>query len=218
MTFVADIYLASPSGKTAGLFLLNHNRRDAVNHSINRENMNKNDYFSIHPRELLKNWANRLGIFRYVRAQKPQDTLDQQGDELQCKFSYSSEKELLEFFSTIGVKPLIYEDEPKKPTIVRRDGRQVIDSNGCPFIIPGTQWIQQPGFLYVQGIPTNIWCEENYIKISGKAHSDWKISEIDVLNAEKLEAILLKSQLALIDPPVDNDHCLCPKYYPDLFS
>lgn len=34
--------------------------------------------------------------------------------------------------------------------------------------------------------------------------------------ARELEALLVADQV--IDPPLDDEHCLCPRYYPELFT
>ena len=40
----------------------------------------------------------------------------------------------------------------------------------------------------------------------------------DFENAKFIEAFLTQCSQVIIDPPLDSDYCICPKYYPDLWK
>jgi hypothetical protein len=179
--------------------------------------MDRSYYFSVHSSEVLKSWANRLKFFRYIRAQKSQTTLYQEADGLECRFSYNGVEELLEFFKCIGITPIVYGAEENQSELKEGEVNPPIKYHKFKDMIPGTKWIRQPMAVNLQGVPAHIWCEKDYIIVNGKAHNDWTISEADISNAEKMEAVFISCELNVIDPPVDNDACFSPKYFPEYF-
>ena len=46
----------------------------------------------------------------------------------------------------------------------------------------------------------------------------YQVALSDVAAAEVVERALQGAPLSLIEPPVDNRNCICPKYYPDYFG
>ncbi len=59
------------------------------------------------------------------------------------------------------------------------------------------------------------WCEVHKIKLS--ISSGYRVNESDVTDAEVVERVLQPVPLPLIDPPVNDEHCICPKFYPEYF-
>lgn len=155
----------------------------------------------------LRVWAKRLEIFRYVTSSGGLG--DDNGDKLICLLRFKSVYELESFFKCIGFEPHVFLEPPSELKI---DGANV------PDIIPGTKWIQQPGHIEINGVRAYIWCTSNEITISPFEDSPtWTITEVSVRSADVIEKLLKQSSLEIIDPPVDSEYCLCPKYYPSYF-
>ena len=53
-----------------------------------------------------------------------------------------------------------------------------------------------------------------YLTLGGQ----WEVAEADVAAAEIVEKRLEGAPLSLVEPPLDDEHCVCPKYYPDWFD
>jgi hypothetical protein len=94
-------------------------------------------------------------------------------------------------------------------------------SRECVCFLPTTdkktEWIEQPEHCQVMGIPVFAWCEKGKIRLSVSGGS-YEITGEHVANAESLEKVLLNAPLKVLDPPIDNKNCFCPKYYPGYFG
>jgi hypothetical protein len=167
--------------------------------------------FEQHSRETLRSWARKLTIFRYVRAYGGHAN---DGDSLNVAFQYESEAQLLGFFRAVDLVPVIYPALPPQP----EPGKPypADEFAAFPSIIPGTRWVKQPGHCILFGVRAFVWCERDRITVS--VDSAYDVTEEDVENAVRLEPHLKGLPLERIEPPVDNKHCVCPKYHPELFA
>ncbi|WP_230674500.1 hypothetical protein [Burkholderia glumae] len=86
-----------------------------------------------------------------------------------------------------------------------------------PSLVPGTEWIRQPGRCLIAGKPVFVWCGRNVATIS-IAGAPYTVTEADVQAAQAVEAVLASAWLERVDPPVDTKHYICPKYYPEYFE
>lgn len=156
--------------------------------------------FRSHSESTLRDWAQRLSLFRFFRAFGGHAN---DADALEVVFRYQSLEELLQFFAWIEV-PLVHLDSP-----VGTDAKHLS-------IIPNTAWITQPGRCVIRGHDVFVWCNANQIKMS--LGGNYVVTESDVVAAEALEQLLKHSPLECIDPPFDSTNYICPKYYPEYFA
>ena len=167
--------------------------------------------FENHPESLLRAWALKLRLFRFCRAYGGHAN---DSDSLDVVFPYGREEELLAFCASLGIDLVRYSGRPPQPEPGVSYRGDVYDK--FPSLIPNTQWIRQPGHCLVAGQKAFIWCDRSEIRISlGFSHA---VTDEDVSSAQEIEAILERSPLRPRDPPTDNEHCICPKYYPSYFG
>lgn len=167
--------------------------------------------FESHSEETYKKWAKRLHLFRFFRAYGGHAN---DGDSLDVVYAYRTHSELTGFFNDLGIVLRKYDKKPAQP--VRGKRYRGDEFQQFPDLIPDTHWLEQPGHCHVAGVKTFIWCANSQIKIS--IHSGYMVSVSDFENAEKLEMVLKKVGLEVVDPPSDSKHYICPKYYPSYFS
>jgi hypothetical protein len=167
--------------------------------------------FESHPESILRAWANRLRLFRFFRAYGGHAN---DGDSLDVAYRYQGVDELRMFFSYLGINLVTYDEQPPQPKAgVSYRGEEF---GRFPSLIPATEWIQQPGHCLIAGQRAFVWCERGTIKIS--VGEQYRVTESHVQAAEAIEQLLLAISLERVDPPVDNEHYICPKYYPAYFG
>jgi hypothetical protein len=153
--------------------------------------------FRSHSERTIRSWARRLHFFRFFRAYGGHAN---DGDALVVAYRYGNSAELLAFFQFLGVELVQHTKAPR----------------GLTSFIPGTDRIEQPGHCSVVGQAAFVWCQEGGIKISLSQLYD--VTEAEVCAAEVIERFLQSAPLPRIEPPVDSENCICPKYYPDYFG
>ncbi len=170
------------------------------------------DYlFRAHPEAQLRAWARKLHMFRFCRAYGGHAN---DGDTLQVTFPYAGSEELIRFCSSLGIDLVHYAERPPQP----EPGVYYLSDAFArfPSLIPNSRWLGQPGFCQIAGQKVFVWCDLDAIRIS--IASDYIVTEADVLSAQLVEGVLARAPLQHRDPPVDNEHCICPKYYPAFFT
>lgn len=164
-----------------------------------------------HPEETLRDWAQRLFLFRFFRAFGGHAN---DGDALTVAYSYRDAGQLEEALTGLGIELHRYKEKPPQAQIgVSYRGDDFLK---FPSIIPGTTWIAQPGQCVIAGVKVFIWCEADRVRISVGDRYD--VTEADVRNAEVVERALKSIPLERVDPPLDSNHYICPTYYPEYFS
>jgi hypothetical protein len=159
----------------------------------------------------IRNWARRLHVFRFVRAY---GGMNNEGDSLVAMFKYRNTNELLEFFKFAGIKPVQHTTMPPQPVLGRPYSPD--EMSKFPSLISGTEWIEQPGHCQIAGQMVFVFCENGRIKVA--VSDGYDVTEAAVVRAEIIEKLLKDAPLPRIEPPVDDKHCVCPKYYPEYFS
>lgn len=167
--------------------------------------------FESHSEDTYKYWAKKLKLFRFFRANGGHAN---DGDSLDVVYAYNSLEEMTNFFEDLGIKLKTYHEKPDQP--VPGKGYRGDIFAQFPSLIPNTQWIEQPKHCVIDGVKVLIWCYNNQIKIS--IGTDYRVSVTDFENAEKVERVLSKVDLEVIDPPRDSKHYISPKHYPSYFS
>ena len=167
--------------------------------------------FESHPEATLRQWARRLKKFRFFRAYGGHAN---DGDSLDVSYAYQDASDLQRFFAHLGVKLVVHDRQPPQPESGISYPGDVYAA--FPSLVPGTRWIEQPKYCLVAGQRVFAWCDASTIKLSiGK---DYQVAPSDVAAAEAVEQVIQDAPLPLIEPPVDNRNCICPKFYPEYFS
>ncbi len=167
--------------------------------------------FQNHPESTLRAWAKRLHLFRFCRAYGGHAN---DGDSLDVAYRYEDFEQVSSFLDALGIKLVVHADRPPQP----EPGKSYRGDVFAQFasLIPGTQWIEQPMDCQIAGQKVFAWCGRDQIKLS--VRSDYEVTEADVEAAATVEQALLQTSLEREDPPTDNKHCICPKYYPEYFA
>ncbi|MEO8610409.1 MAG: hypothetical protein ABI690_21110 [Chloroflexota bacterium] len=156
--------------------------------------------FRNHTEATVRDWARRLQLFRFFRAY---GEMNNDSDELIVVFQYQSIDELLAFLKFVGINPVQHTPE-------------LASGKTLNPLINDTSWIEQPGKCQIAGQTVFIWCMYGRIRIS--ISEGWEVNEAEVVRAESVEKVLQDAPLPRIEPPVDDKHCLCPKYYREYFE
>ncbi len=166
--------------------------------------------YESHPEAQLRAWAKRLALFRFFRAYGGHAG---DGDALVVVYRYASTDDLEALMASLGIVLQRYaEPPPQAERGVTYTGAQMAR---FPPLIPDSTWLRQPGHTRIGGRPAVVWCSRDTVTIS--VASGYDVTEDDVRNAEAIEAVLAKVTHERIDPPQDNAHYICPKFYPEFF-
>lgn len=167
--------------------------------------------FERHSEDTLRAWAKRLHAFRFFRAFGGHVN---DSDSLDVAYAYRDVDDLHRFFAHVGLSLRTFAEPPPQPEPgVAYAGPAFA---GFPALIPGTRWIEQPRHRRIAGHDAFAWCEAERIVIS--VGTQGEVSEAHVEAAEAIETVLVDAPLVRIDPPVDTEHYVCPKYYPAWFA
>jgi hypothetical protein len=167
--------------------------------------------FESHPEPQLRDWAQRLRLFRFCRAYGGHAN---DGDSLDVVFPYEAIEELQQFFLALGIGLVEYDQQPAQPEVGRAYRGDVFQQYVS--LIPHTRWIKQPGHCKIAGHDVFAWCDGKEIRISIGAN--YSVTEENVSAAQAVEEALVAAPLRPKDPPRDTQHCICPKYYPAYFE
>ncbi|ACR28551.1 hypothetical protein ACVCIC_22190 [Burkholderia glumae] len=168
--------------------------------------------FESHPEATLRDWAKRLTLFRFFRAYGGHAN---DGDSLDLAYRYETAQDLEKFLLSLGIVPVKYSEKPPQPEFgIAYKADEFVK---FPSLVPGTEWIRQPGRCLIAGKPVFVWCGRNVATIS-IAGAPYTVTEADVQAAQAVEAVLASAWLERVDPPVDTKHYICPKYYPEYFE
>jgi len=130
--------------------------------------------FRTHSESVLSDWARRLKVFRFCRANGGHAN---DGDALVAMYRYESEEQLAQFLARIGLE---ISDRVEVDQLVH-----VSTFDGLLRLL---------------------------------ISSEYEVTEENVREAERIEQLLAGATLPLVEPPIDNMRCVCPKYYPRLFD
>lgn len=166
--------------------------------------------FEEHAEMQLRAWARRLRVFRFVRAAGGHAN---DGDRLLAAFGYPSLQTLEHAFASLGIAPVRHRVVPPQPEVGRAYAGDVFAAFAS--LIPGSL-IEQPGWQQMHGGPVFVWCGADEIRFS--VADGYGVTDANVAHAARIEPALMALGLEPIDPPVDNKHCISPRYYPDYFD
>src|SRR5690348_14115408 len=154
--------------------------------------------FEEHPEAELREWAQRLGKFRFCRAfGGPAGD----GDTLRLHLRTESVEDALGIVASLGAEP---RENPVNPDMVRSE------------VAPG---IAQPGWSTIGETTLFVWINPESLEFSIQDIDDiWSVTDQAVEAAERIEPRFDPFQDRVIDPPVNTWHCIAPKTHPELFE
>lgn len=163
-------------------------------------------FYETHPRLELKEWARRLHIFRFCRA-----NADQTGDRdrLMAALRITSLEELEQTCAKLGI------------TLEQLPETDEASAAADGFRIPSYIHLRQPGHLKLFGLPAHVWVRRERLVITiSDADKPFDVTPRTIKAVEKIEAKLKELGLVgqIVDPPLNDKHCLAPKFYPEYFS
>ena len=167
-----------------------------------------------HSRSVIAEWALSLRFFRYCRAHGGHAN---DGDRLLIALGVGDRADLERKFEGLGIPlKVLPEDEPTPVP-----GRSYRGDEYAKFRPRIKQYpeIQQPGHVRLSGVAAHAWVERDRLAISIANEADpYEVTEAAVSGAGRVELLIAQLAEAVIDPPEDTRHCICPKYYPELWA
>lgn len=170
--------------------------------------------YARHTRAELAQWAIQLSYFRYCRAYGGHSG---EADNLLAAFSFQDLNDLEALFKTLGI-PLtrLPKDEPKPVFGVKYAGSDYLKFRTGISAYPD---IMQPGFVKVGQTPCQVLVSQKQLDILVvNEPNPYEVTPLTVAWALSAETLLAKVAEKIIDPPKDSHHCVCPKYYPELWQ
>lgn len=163
--------------------------------------------------EFLRAWVNKLKYFRFVR--NSGGGFDSVPDKLLVAIKFDDEKSLRSLFESLGISYRVYDEKPPQPKLGEK-----YKFGDYPYLIQGTEWIEQPSHQKINGIPVFIWASNGQLEItiSGPLENKFDMRLTEFENAKELEMLIQRYENLIVDPPRDNKLCICPKYYPEFWT
>ena len=104
------------------------------------------------------------------------------------------------------------------------DGDQLLVALRCTD--PSTIWTALggartgSGAVEIRGVSVGViqLGDRLLLSLSGASGDPFRVTEADVRRAEALEQSMDALQSLVIEPPIDERHCVAPKFYPELWS
>ncbi|WP_405590190.1 hypothetical protein [Streptomyces sp. NBC_01190] len=164
-----------------------------------------------HSRGQLGDWARRLRLFRYCRAVGGHAN---DGDTLQVAIRAETEAEVLAVFDLLGISPVVVPEDKGRPTPgVAYPAAEFL---AFPNRIGQFPRLAQPGWTRIAGEDVFVYVHSARLELI--LSDGYEVTERQVASAQNIEPVLEVLAERIIDPPTDNPHCVCAKYYPDLWS
>ena len=169
-----------------------------------------------HPygREAVVRWAVTLPRFRFVKAY---GGFAGDGDALRVAFRTGSEAEVLEVLERLGVAVVRYPVGTPQP----KAGMALTPEEFAkyPSLVYAYPTLGQPGWTQVMGEAVNVWVGRDRVQLDvADPVNRWTVSDEAMRMAQRLEPIVENLAARVIEPPQESRHCVCPRYYPELFE
>ncbi|GAB4975341.1 hypothetical protein MAHJHV61_39880 [Mycobacterium avium subsp. hominissuis] len=159
-------------------------------------------------------WARRLRYFRFCRAVGGHAN---DGDRLLVALRAETEPSLRGLVACLGVAAsAVTADAPTRRRGVAYSGA---DYAALPSPIGRFPHLCQPGHIEIDGHKAFMWVYADRVTVSLSDPDDpFSVTAAAIESALFLEARISPIAAQLIDPPLDTRHCICPKYYPELWA
>jgi hypothetical protein len=170
--------------------------------------------YADHSRSELHTLARGLRVFRFCRAYGGHAT---DADQLLAALHIETEQKLLESFTRLGIVAEYLTPDAPKPIPGQPYAPQTFVT--FPPGISTYPHIKQPGHVTLAGVSAYVWVHATRLEISvADHHNPYEVTATAVRSAQLIERLLLPLADMLIDPPLDNKYCICPKYYPGIWA
>ncbi len=156
-------------------------------------------YFN-YGKEVVLKWITNLHIFRLCVPHPYPD--DFKPIRYQALIKFNSEKELTSILEQLNF-------EAFKGIIPEAKYQDLNENNSAGWI----KLLDVVGYLNVNKILKNITLE-----ISGKMDDMFQIDESTFIAAKKIDEFLQTLNLLTVEPPQNDEYCICPKYYPEIWK
>lgn len=161
----------------------------------------------------LRDWATRLTLFRFCRAFGGHAN---DGDQLRAVFAVPTEPDLRAALSAIGIEPTVIPADAPLPVA----GRSYTGTEYAALTMPIDEYpyLAQPSRVRLADADVHAWVSRGRLALQiSDTDSPYDVTEPAVRAAESVEPVLAPIRDLVIDPPLESVHCICPKYYPDLW-
>ena len=168
--------------------------------------------FRDHPKARLRAWAQSLRHFRFVRGSG--GGRDEQGDCLMVVLRASSRQEVEGIFTTLGVGTC---SSPRDPS---ESGMRGVDSAEKSSEKSAARLVESPasGSLMLNGARVFVDRKWDQLELSiSDPEKPYEVTSTAVEMAQRIESLLDPLADKLVEPPRDDRHCVCPKYYPSFW-
>jgi hypothetical protein len=153
-----------------------------------------------HSREELLGWTRSMSYFRFCRALGGHAN---DGDELVCALSSQNDADLVEISSALCIP--VRELDPEARDAAERAGGP--NRHGSQ-----TQWrsrLAQPGQVVLAGVSVFVYVRatQTELSLSGAAGDPFEVTDLDVQNALRIEAVMGGVAHRVVHPPRPGAHC-----------
>jgi hypothetical protein len=166
-----------------------------------------------HARSELAAWAPTLRYFRYCRAYGGHAN---DGDTLLASISIQYRSALESVLRQLGIPLVILPPDNPTPEVgVSYRGDQFMQFQHGIKQFPD---IKQPGHVRLSDVAAHVWVFSDRLTISlADEDNAYEVTAPTIASAHRVEMLLEPLAALVIDPPQDNKHCICPKFYPELW-
>ena len=174
------------------------------------------DYvFKRHSLETVRAWALSLQYFRFCRAYGGHAN---DGDSFRCALRIHDEASLLGLCRSLSLSLVLLPLDTPRPIPGKRYSLPEFDKFRQP--IDAFPRYERPGHTTLFGVPAFVWVRADSVEIhlSGAGGDSYEVTDLDFENAKRLEGEFRRLGLEFCDPPMDSPNCICPKFWPELFT
>jgi hypothetical protein len=166
--------------------------------------------YQTHPPEQMRRWVPSLRYFRFCRAFGGHAG---DGDSLRAAVRATTEAQVRTVLDGlgIGVKPVPDDAPGPVPGVGYRGDAYA----GFPRRMGHLAHLAQPGHVDIGAEAAFVWVRPARVEIS--LHDRCEVTREVVDSAVRIEPLLAPFAADVIDPPLDDPHCVCPKYHPHLW-
>ncbi|GAA3470729.1 hypothetical protein [Nonomuraea roseola] len=167
-----------------------------------------------HSPGLLRAWARSLTYFRFCRAYGGHSN---DGDRLLVRLRVETESDLPAVMSALGLP--IERLPPDDPRPVAGMAYTAAEFGGFRLPMPRFPHVRQPGAVRIAGAAAHVWADTGSLTLSVNDRRDvYSVTDAAVESARAIEDLLVPVGHHVIDPPQDDRNCVCPRYYPQLWT
>jgi len=150
--------------------------------------------------ENVKRWCASLKVFRLCKSYPYPNDMDP--DRFITNIKFTSEEELQKILRSLNLtkdesKPI--QSRFKRYNKNHSAGWQLLNGVSCLMSI-------------------NNLLQEISIQVSGNESDLFTLEEVTYERAKQIEEFILSLNLVFVTPPQDDDYCISPKYYPELWE